>query len=244
MYAKIKEKFEKIVVENNLQEEGIQIKARPLTTKEAIGSPERIDFPLLKGKEKLMQAEFKGSLGQAFTDMYDDFNGTIQDVLDMELNNNFRRAVFIATLNAVMRHLNVAYGTVHCKDECPEECGRDLVKFISENYGKPKITFVGFQPALIEHCSKRFEIKILDLDDENIGREKFGIIVQDGSKDTKEALEWCDMALVTGTTLVNGTFESILQMTDTIGTPVVFYGVTIAGVAELLDLEKFCTQST
>jgi hypothetical protein len=45
-----------------------------------------------------MQAEFAGSFGQAFTDMYSDFEGTLQDVLAMELNNNYRRAIFVATL--------------------------------------------------------------------------------------------------------------------------------------------------
>ena len=70
-----------------------------------------------------MQAEFAGSFGQAFTDMYGDFEGTLQDVLAMELNNNYRRAIFVATLNAVMRNLGLIEGSVHCKDKGPEECG-------------------------------------------------------------------------------------------------------------------------
>jgi len=92
MYAVIKEKFERIVAENDLL---------ALTPEEAIGNPESEDFPILKGVERLMQAEFAGSFGQAFTDMYGDFEGTLQDVLAMELNNNYRRAIFVATLNAV-----------------------------------------------------------------------------------------------------------------------------------------------
>ena len=66
-----------------------------------------------------MQAEFSGSFGQAFTDMYGDFEGTLQDVLAMELNNNYRRAIFVATLNAVLRHLGMIEGSVHCKDKGP-----------------------------------------------------------------------------------------------------------------------------
>ena len=244
MYARIKGKFRKIVIENNLQEENVRIKANPLSAEEAIGNPERDDFPLLMGKERLMQAEFNGSLGQAFTDMYGDFEGTLQNVLDMELNNNFRRAIFIATLNAVMRHLGLVDGTIHCKNDNPEGCGKDLVEFISETYGRPKIAFIGLQPALAEHCSKRFELKILDMDKENIGKEKFGVMILDGDKDTKNALEWCDLSLVTGTTVVNGTAESILQVVDADRKPVVFYGVTVAGVAKLLNLERFCARST
>ena len=45
--------------------------------------------------------------------------------------------------------------------------------------------------------------------------------------DAEEALEWCDLALVTGTTVVNGTLEAILEVA---GTKAVFYGISIAGL--------------
>ncbi len=48
-------------------------------------------------------------------------------------------------------------------------------------------------------------------------------------------------ALVTGTTVVNGTLELILEVA---GAKAVFYGISIAGVAELLGLERFCPRST
>jgi len=51
--------------------------------------------------------------------MYGDFEGTLQDVLAMELNNNYRRAIFVATLNAVMLHRGMIEGSVHCKDKGP-----------------------------------------------------------------------------------------------------------------------------
>ena len=240
MYKEIKERFAQIVVENNLSDEAVRISAKTLTPEEAIGNPESDDFPILKGHERLMQAEFKGSFGQAFTDMYGDFEGTLQDVLCMELNNNFRRAIFIATLNAVMRNLGLIEGSVHCKDRGPEECGQDLVEFL-EGCKISRIALVGFQPVHARCCSGSHELKILDLDKENIGKEKFGVVVLDGDKNAKEVLKWCDLALVTGTTVVNGTIESILEMA---GGKVVFYGISIAGVAQLFDLNRFCPRST
>jgi len=45
-----------------------------------------------------MHAEFSRCFGQAFIDMYGDFEGTLQDILAMELTNNYRRAIFVATL--------------------------------------------------------------------------------------------------------------------------------------------------
>ncbi len=240
MYKEIKEKFAQIVVENNLSDEAVRISAKTLTPEEAIGNPEGEDFPILKGHERLMQAEFKGSFGQAFTDMYGDFQGTLKDVLYMELNNNFRRAIFIATLNAVMRNLGLIEGSVHCKDHGPEECGLDLVEFL-EGCKISRIALVGFQPVHARCCSGCYALKILDLDKENIGKEKFGVVVLDGDKNAKEVLKWCDLALVTGTTVVNGTIEPILEMA---GGKVVFYGISIAGVAQLFDLNRFCPRST
>ena len=240
MYKEIKEKFAQIVVDNNLYDETVRISAKTLTPEEAIGNPESEDFPILKGHERLMQAEFKGSFGQAFTDMYGDFEGTLQDVLCMELNNNFRRAIFIAALNAVMRNLGLIEGSVHCKDRGPEECGLDLVEFL-EGCKISRIALVGFQPVHARCCSGSYALEILDLDKENIGKEKFGVVVLDGDKNAKEVLKWCDLALVTGTTVVNGTIEPILEMA---GKKVVFYGISIAGVAQLFDLNRFCPRST
>ena len=47
--------------------------------------------------------------------------------------------------------------------------------------------------------------------------------------------------LVTGMTVVNGTIEPILKVA---GAKAVFYGISIAGVAQMLGLERFCPRST
>jgi len=60
------------------------------------------------------------------------------------------------------------------------------------------------------------------------------VIVQSPEK-TQEHLDWCDVALVTGTTIVNNTIDQFK-----ISKPVIFYGVTISGVAKLLGLNHFC----
>jgi len=158
MYSVIRDKFELIVEENDLLNETIMIRAKPLTPEEAIGNPESEDFPILKGDERLMQAEFRGSFGQAFTDMHGNFEGTLRDVLDMELTNNFRRAIFIASLNAVMRNLGMIEGSVHCKDSGPEECGEDLVEFLGK-YGRSRIALVGCHNRLPHIFYKQQEFK-------------------------------------------------------------------------------------
>ena len=233
-YDILKEEFIRIAKNNALETEGVVIQAAVLSPEEAIGNPEDRDYPLIVGKERLMQAEFRNSLGQAFTDMYGDFSGKLSDIIAMELTNNFRRAVFISSLNAVMRYLGLITKTAHCRNNEPRQCGNELAKHIEENYGHPKVAMVGFQPRMVEALSKRFELRVTDMDQANIGTEKFGGTIHSPQR-TREHLEWCDVAVVTGTTIVNNTVGQF-----TISKPVVYYGITISGAAKLLGLNHFC----
>jgi hypothetical protein len=234
LYQTLREKFIRLIKENGLEGEEVIVRAATLSPEQAIGNPEDKDYPIVKGVERLMQAEFRKGRGQAFTDRYGNFSGRLADIAAMDLNNNFRRAVFISSLNAVMRQLGLIDRTVHCKDEQPRECSLELVKHIKANYGQPRIAMVGFQPRMVEALAKEFELRVTDMDRENIGREKFGVTIDDPAK-TGENLDWCDIALVTGTTVVNGTIEQFQ-----INKPVIFYGVTISGAARLADLNRFC----
>ncbi|HIC92971.1 MAG TPA: hypothetical protein EYP09_01805 [Anaerolineae bacterium] len=238
MFEVLREELARIVQQEDLGSKEIIIRAFPLSPEEAIGNPEERDYPLVKGRERLMQAEFQGAKGQAFTDMHGDFSGSLAEVLEMDLKNNFRRAVFVSALNAVMRYLGLVSNTIHCKDEGPQRCAQELVRYLRENHGGRRIALVGFQPRMVEALSQRFELRVTDLDEENIGREKYGVRIW-GPERTEEHLEWCDLALVTGTTVVNGTLARFLHRSK----PVIFYGVTISGAARLLNLERFCPLS-
>lgn len=231
----IKTKFEMLVREHDLIQESVRVQSKALSVVDAIGSPIRRDYPLVKGKEVLMETSFKESKGQAYTDMPGYYEGTLGDVLTLDLTTNFNRAVFIATLNAVMRAIGKAEKTVHCKDEEPELCGAALVKYLHTHYKTPKVCLVGFQPALLEHLAGKFEVRVLDLDLDNIGREKYGVEVEDGSRDLNMVIDWCDIIIATGSTIVN---DTIMAYVDS--KPVVFYGTTIAGTASLLELTRFC----
>ena len=233
-YDVLKEKFIKIIESSALESDEVVVKAVPLSPEEAIGNPEDKDYPLVTGRERLMQANFRGSLGQAFTDMYGDFSGRLSDIIEMDLANNFRRAIFISSLNAVMRYLGLATKTIHCKNNEPRECSHELVKYIASKYGQPKIAMTGLQPRMVEALSRNFELRVTDMDQTNIGKNKFGVTIQSPEK-TAVNLDWADIAVVTGTTVVNDTIDPIR-----ISKPVIFYGITISGAAKLLKLEHFC----
>lgn len=238
VYEEIKQKLFRLCKYQNLLAQPVSVRARVLTTEEAIGNPEADDFPLQKGKERLMQADFLDAVGQAFTDQYGDFEGILEDVSHMNLKNNFRRAVFVATVNAVLRYMKMIDKTIHCRDQGPSHCALELLSYLKARYGLAKIAQIGFQPRMVESLASEFPLRVLDLDPDNIGSRKFGIPIE-GPENTEEAIDWADLLLVTGTTLVNGTLGGFLGRK-----PVVFYGTSIAGAAHLMNWDRFCAKST
>ena len=224
------------IIDKDLLDRNITVKARALSTEEAIGNPESDDFPLMKGKERLMQAELEGAAGQAFTDQYGNFEGTLKDILNSDLINNYRRSIFISSLNAALRHMGLIDATVHCRDKEPAECAVQLGKHILSIHSSPKITQIGFQPRFVEVLSGITGLRAIDLDTDNIGKEKFGITIE-GPEKTADAIDWADLLLVTGTTIANGTIEQFLNRK-----PVLFYGTTIAGAAHLMGWDRFCNK--
>ena len=143
IYQQLRNYFLEMVREQNLEKEEIRVRARPLTAEEAIGTPKDGDYPLLKGKERLMEAQFREARGQAYADHFGDYEGSLKEITELELTDNFRRAVFISSLNAVMRSLNLIEGTVHCRDRDPEECGRALDEYLSGQFGRGLTTSTG-----------------------------------------------------------------------------------------------------
>ncbi|MGB7544187.1 MAG: DUF364 domain-containing protein [Methanothrix sp.] len=224
----------------DLQEEVVI--SRPLSAAEAIGDTGRDDFPILRGKEVLMQAVYRGAIGQAFSAAKGDFHGTLGHVLKLPLDRNFERAVFIATMNAVLRYLGKIEKTVHCKDDGPKRCAACLAEWIA-GQGSDMIGLVGLQPALLEALVKTLgSERVMTSDLAEAGMVRCDVKVLDGM-DSSEIFERCQLVLMTGSTLVNGTINDLMENATGHETRVVFYGTTIAGTAYLIGLERWCACS-
>ena len=65
LIAKLESRCKEINGRSELNDEVVV--STPLSSREAIGEQDRDDFPLLRGKEVLMQAVYRGAAGQAFT---------------------------------------------------------------------------------------------------------------------------------------------------------------------------------
>ena len=237
----LREKFQTLVKQNNLSTDEVKITTKSLTPEEAIGTPKRRDFPILTGQEVMLQAEYKGLFGQAFTDAPTIFNGTLDEILALDLTvDSHNRAMFIAVMNAVMAYLGLITHTVHCKTEDPENCAQEFVRFVRKNYGSKRIALIGYQPSMLEALSKEFTLRVLDLSPKNVGQIRYGVKVEHGIDDYREVvLNWADVVLCTGSTLCNGTIVNFVD----IGKEVVFFGITVAGAAYLMGWNQLCPLS-
>lgn len=234
-YDQLRAQLHKIARENDLLAQTVNVvAARTLKPEESIGNPERKDFPLVKGREVMVEADFAGDKGQAFTDLPGNYSGTLEDVLALPLADNFERAVFVSSLNAVLRHLGCIDCTVHCKDKEPEACAENIVTYVRESFGKPRIAFAGLQPAMVDHLARHYEIRVTDMDPDNLNQVRYGVPIENVAHN-RDMIEWGDVIFATGSTLVNNTYHTVIG-----DRPLVFYGVTVSGIAYLTDCLQYC----
>ena len=242
-YETLKEKFSKIVRENQFLGDEITIKARVLKPVEAIGNPDRKDFPLLKGKEALMEATFGECKGQAFTDAPSEFSGKLKEIIRFDIGEPRRKALFVAALNAVMRRLYPDLPTIHCKDNEPEECAGKMVEALKMLHPQ-SLGIIGLQPAILDafvNCIGADKVYCVDRDEENRGAIKSGVAIGWGDDPGMEELfKKSDIVLATGSTVVNGSLKEIINFAKKQGKPLYFYGTTIAGTAKLMNLQHLC----
>jgi uncharacterized protein (DUF4213/DUF364 family) len=235
-----------IVTKNRLLDAHVSVLVKTLTPQEAIGEPGRRDFPIILGKERVVEAEVLGVKAHAFTDSPGEFMGDLKGVLNLPLTSNRERSIYVATLNATLKYLNLIENTMHCKDEDPERCGKEVAFQLLKRWGKVKVGFIGLNPAIAENLTETFgveNVRITDLNKKNIHSFEYGIKIWDGNKMTEELIKQSDVILITGTTFVNGTFDHIIHCIQNYRKDYLIYGVTGAGICKLMGLNRICPYS-
>jgi uncharacterized protein (DUF4213/DUF364 family) len=246
-YSELRGRFRTTVARADLGAAEVVVTSRALAPEEAIGRPSRSDYPILEGKEVLVQATCCDAVGQAFTDHPSLFAGTLDDVLELPLDHTANTAVFIATLNAVMRHLHPELHTVHCRDDEPETCAEQLADELAEQ-GVARVGLVGLQPAILAALADRFgatAVRCLDRNSRTCGTVKHGVAIETSTDESIASLcEFADTVLCTGSTVVNHTLPGIAAAAAEYDTPIIYYGTTISGTAELLGFGRRCPMAT
>lgn len=236
-------KLREIIENNKLHNVSVSVLVKTLTPEEAIGEPGRRDFPIIIGKERMIEAEVLGAKGQAFTDSPGEYIGKLKEIEELSANSNKERAIYIATLNAILKYLTIVENTLHCKNEDPIRCAEEISSHLLQKWGKVKVGLIGLNPAIFDslfHTVGRKNVYITDLDEKNINSIKNGVEVWNGRTMTEEIIKQSDVALITGTTLVNGTFDNILNCIRNYKREYLIYGVTAVGICKLMGFNRIC----
>lgn len=99
---------------------------------------------------------------------------------------------------------------------------------------KPRVVNVGVVGNFIRSLVDRgVDVAATDMDESLIGRSISGTIVEGGDS-TLQRVSSSDLALVTGMTLTNGTFDKIYEVAKESGTKVVMFNETGANLGESL----------
>lgn len=113
LYARLKEALRDAIARHHLDACSISLKSRGLTPEEAIGRTARTDYPILNGREVMLQARFGEALGQAFTSAPVDFEGSLADVLALDTAQDPQAGgMLVSTLNAVLRAVGEIGNTI------------------------------------------------------------------------------------------------------------------------------------
>lgn len=154
MLRAAKRRMEEILRDHpEIREGSASLEIRTLSPQEALGDPEgRDEFPLIRGKEKLVEATYEGQVGQAFTACPSSWSGTVGEWLRLDPEDLAECPLVLSGLNALARHLGlVTEATRHCRDEGPAQCARTMEGRIRERLGEEGCLLqVGLQPAILK----------------------------------------------------------------------------------------------
>lgn len=131
----------------------------------------------------------------------------------------------------------------HCKDNEPEKCAVEISSDLMKRFGRLRIGMIGYQPAILERLTEKFgaaNIVCTDLNPANIGEVRYGVEIWDGTSQTLRLIDWGDLVLATSSTLSNGTLDAIYEEAVLKKKKLVIFGITGAGVAALLGLDRLC----
>lgn len=238
--------FRKLVDEKGIREENILSGGDRNMLNYRTVSPEWFmlpseDYSIAKGEEKIMECTFKNSKAQVFTPIPTNTSLKLSEVLKLNLQNIASRSLFYCALNAVMRHYGLISGTVHCRKDSPLECAKLLAEKLRNIRGK-KILLIGYQPAFAQKLSENFDLFITDMNPKNINRKVQNTKILSHLENFKLIPE-VDMVLVTGSSLINGTFWDLYECAVENKKQFISYGISVAGASKILGIERHCPLS-
>ena len=233
---KLRTVLKQLAEEKGWLSDDIEVECNALSVEEASGTPEEQDDPVRQEKEVMLQVAFHDSFGQAFSrEVLARRSYTLNDVLELPLESDWQRAVFIATANAVFAEAGEIDRTVHCPNHKLGGCS----DFLGEITSGEKVGLFGLQPRFLEKLAELGEVRCVDIDPDLIGSLHEGIRIE-GPENTQDIIDWADRLLVTGSAAVNHTFSSFVDTAK----PLHVFGATGAAMCHVLGLPRYCKHAS
>jgi len=187
--------------------------------------------------EYCVTAQIRGVKGEAYTETPEPFCGTLQDALSIPVTEKGISAVTISAINAAMNALSLSPGVFSNDQQFHIHYADALCRYVSEHYGNTRIVLVGYDGYIVKRFMEEgLDFWTLDLNPDHITQNRFGHVIVNGARKNRDSsLAWGRIFLVTGSSLCNGTIIPYLES----GKELLFYGVTCAGTAALLNLPWF-----
>ena len=187
--------------------------------------------------EYCVTALFGGTKGEAFCEKPAAFRGTLKEALEIPPEEKGISAVTISALNAALNRLGLCPGTFPEGEQAHSDYAEALCRYVTENYGESNLVLIGYDGYLVKRfMDEKLSFWTLDRDPDNIAQDRFDhVIVNSAKRNRESAFAWGKLLIVTGSTLCNGTIVQYLNS----GKDLLFYGITCAGAATLLNLSWF-----
>ena len=78
LYDQLKSSLAELIQKEGLAGGELEVRCRVLESAEAIGNPKDQDYPILRGREHMVEATFAGARGQAFADEFENLTGPVE----------------------------------------------------------------------------------------------------------------------------------------------------------------------
>lgn len=190
--------------------------------------------------EITLVAEFAGFIGECSTNAissFEPYTGTVSQIMELDAEHDPReRAVFIASLNAIMNKYRLTDDCESCSVDKESLCAEKIADYYRNHNGRVNVLLVGYQPYMLEALAAEFPVRVLDLNPKNIGATRFGVTIEHGEDDCADAVKWAEVIICTGSALANDTIMKYINLSK----DVMFYGTTIAGCARIFSLKRIC----
>ena len=179
----------------------------------------------------------KEGRGEAYTETPVPFEGTLKEALAIPPTEEGISAVTISAINAAMNALGLTPGEFPEEAQFQASYADALCRFAMEKYGKEHLVLVGYDGYIVKRLmDEGLVFWTLDMNPDHIAQDRFDHVIVNGAKRNRESsFAWGNLFIVTGSSLCNGTIVHYLNS----GKELLFYGITCAGAATLLDLPWF-----